>query len=370
MPPRRITEPEAVREFLARGARPLEAFPGTQLPWRCECLHCGQVNAPRYNDVVNKGTGVCRGKCRSRKLADKLMLDGTKAAATMEQHGWLPLEPYPGAAKAWRSRCAQCAAVKTKRLTHVRNGRARCSNCGGRSLSAATATATMLAAGLEPLTPYPGQQLRPWLVRCVNCGHHSTPTLAFVRVHGHQCWACRATQFPTRGGLDEEQAVACMLSQGLSPLDPYPGRADAPWKSRCITCDSDSAPVPEALPGHHQGCPVCAQQGISPVEPGDFYLVVHDDSRTLGWGVTQTGRRHLHPTRRAWRPLARWRFSAAQDAWAFGRYLKQQIRSNGCPPVPCADTAHDQAWPQTVSLDDISSARVLHMIEEVAGPAS
>lgn len=369
MAPRRITEAEAVRAFLDRGARPIEPFPGTQRPWRCRCLRCGEVNSPRYNDIVNKGTGPCQGACRSRKLAGRLMLNATKATATMEQHGWLPLEPYPGAGKAWQCRCAQCATVKTKRLTHVRNGRARCSQCEGRSLSAAAAEDAMATAGLAPLTSYPGQQLRPWLSRCLQCGHHSTPTLASVRLRGHQCWACRATHFPPRRLLDEQQAVACMLTHGLAPLGPYPGRADAPWRSRCTTCDSQSAPVPGALPGHHQGCPVCAQQGISPTEPGDFYLAVHDGLRTLGWGVAQAGRRHLHPARRAWRPLARWRFTAAQDAWAFGRYLKQQIRSNGCPPATPTDVAPEHAWPQTVSLEDVSGAQAVRMIEEVAGPA-
>ncbi|MGW7786073.1 hypothetical protein [Streptomyces tricolor] len=318
---------------------------------------------------MNKGSGACRGACRSRKIAGKLMLDPIKAAATMEQHGWLPLEPYPGAGKPWQCRCAQCATVKTKRLTHVRNGRAGCRHCAGQTFTAAAAADTMTAAGLSPLTPYPGQQLRPWLARCQNCGHLSTPTLASVRLRGHQCWACKATHFPTRRRLDEQQAVACMLTHGLQPLGPYPGRADAPWRSRCTTCDSASAPVPGALPGHHRACPVCAQQGISPSEPGDLYLVVHDDLGALAWGVAQAGRRRLHP-RRAWRPLARWRLPAAQDAWAFGRYFKQQIRSNGCPPARPTEATADHAWAQTVLLEDVSSGQAVRIIEEVAGPAS
>ncbi|MEU8992840.1 hypothetical protein AB0C98_41755 [Streptomyces sp. NPDC048558] len=347
----------------------MEPFPGTQLPWRCRCLRCGQVNSPRYNDVVNKGSGPCRGVCRSQKIADRLTHDGIKAAATMEQHGWLTLEPYPGAGKPWQCRCAQCAVVKTKRLTHVRNGRGRCTHCAGNTFSAAAAATIMTAADLAPLTPYPGLQLRPWLARCLRCGHLGTPTLASVRLRGHECWACRATPFPTRPSLDEQQAVACMLTHGLAPLDPYPGRTDTPWKSQCTTCDTPSAPVPRALPGHHRGCPVCAQQDISPGEPGDLYLVLHDDLRALGWGVTQAGRRHLHPTRRAWRNLARWRFPAAQDAWAFSRYLKQQIRGNGWPPALRTHTASDPAWAQTASLDQVSGAQAVQIIEEVAGPA-
>ncbi len=370
MAPRRITEAEAVRVFIERGARPLEPFPGTQRPWRSQCLRCGQVNSPRYNDVVNKNGGTCRGACRSQKIASKLMHDSTKAAAVMESCDWLPLEAYPGAGKPWRCRCAHCATIKTKRLTHVRRGRARCSNCTGNTINTATATAVMAAADLEPLTDYPGQQLHPWIAKCLRCGHLGTPTLASVRAHGHQCWACRATPFPIRQTLNEKQAVACMLAHGLQPLDPYPGRTDTPWKSRCTTCDKHSAPVPGTLPGHHGACPVCARQGINPREPGYLYLVVHDGLRALGWGIANSSRRQPHPVRQPWRLLTRWHFPAAQDAWAFGRHLKQRIRSNGYPPVLRAEPEFGPARAQTASLDDISCERAVRIVEEVAGPAS
>ncbi|WND32904.1 hypothetical protein RI578_41985 (plasmid) [Streptomyces sp. BB1-1-1] len=368
MAPRRITEAQAVQALMERGARPLEAFPGTQHPWRCQCLTCGEVHTPRYSDVVNKGSGVCRGTCRSRKISNRLRRDGTQAAATMQRWGWLPLEPYPGAAKPWRSRCAQCAAVKIKRLSHVRNGHARCNHCAGRALGAVAAAEIMTSAELAPLTAYPGQQMRPWLSRCLRCGHLGTPTLASVRLRGHQCWACKAAAFPVRHPLDEQQAVACMITHGLEPLEPYSGDVNAPWRSRCTTCDSDSAPVPGSIPGHHRACPVCARLDISPVEPGYLYLAVHDDLRALGWAVAQ-GRHRLHSIGRSWRPLARWHLAAAQDAWAFGRHLKQQLRGNGCPPVPKADAAPDMAWAQTVSLEHVSTGGVVRIVEDVAGPA-
>ncbi|MER7805120.1 hypothetical protein ABTX71_32930 [Streptomyces parvulus] len=355
--------------LIDRGARPLEAFPGSQRPWRCQCMTCGQINAPRYNDIVNKGGGVCRGVCRSQKIATRLKHNSHAAAATMQRWGWLPLEPYPGAAKPWPSRCAQCATVKIKRLSHVRNGRARCSNCAGRAPDTATATAIMRAAELIPLAPYPGQQMRPWLSRCRRCRHLATPTLASVRLRGHYCWACKAVAFPARAALDEEQAVACMLTHGLEPLDPYSGDANTPWKSRCTTCDRKSEPVPTSLPGHHRGCPFCARLDISPTEPGHLYLAVQDDLQALGWGVAQ-GRRRLHDARRAWRPLAWWHLPAAQDAWAFARHLKQQLRSNGFPPVSRGDISPDAAWAQTASLDEVSVDHAVRLVERVAGPAS
>lgn len=98
----------------ARGAEPLVPFPGTQKPWRCRCLVCGGESSPRYNDVINKGSGVCRGACRSRKISDGLRRDATEAVVVMRAWGWEPMEHYPGAGKQWSCRCMQCGSVYPK----------------------------------------------------------------------------------------------------------------------------------------------------------------------------------------------------------------------------------------------------------------
>src|SRR3974390_2876242 len=109
--PRRIPEAVAIQAMLERGAQPLVPFPGTQNPWRCECLTCHEISCPRYNDVVNKGTGPCNKTCRSRKIAAKLARDGAEAVAVMLRFGWEPIDEYPGAGKSWRCRCVQCGII-------------------------------------------------------------------------------------------------------------------------------------------------------------------------------------------------------------------------------------------------------------------
>jgi hypothetical protein len=152
---RKISEEDAVKAMLERGTQPLEPFPGTQKPWRCQCLTCGEISLPRYNDVINKGTGACNGSCRSKKISAKLTRDAAEAVAAMQRNGWEPVGDYPGAGKPWRSRCTECGVIKPKRLSHVQNGTAGCTNCAGRDVTNAAARKVMVAAGLEPLIEYP-----------------------------------------------------------------------------------------------------------------------------------------------------------------------------------------------------------------------
>jgi hypothetical protein len=43
----------------AAGVTPLDPYPGSDEPWRCECQTCGQEVTPRY-DSIQKGQGGCR----------------------------------------------------------------------------------------------------------------------------------------------------------------------------------------------------------------------------------------------------------------------------------------------------------------------
>jgi hypothetical protein len=74
------------------------------------------------------------------------------------------------------------------------------------------AEGVMLAAGFEPLTPYPGS-LRPWDCRCLKCGRKSTPAYSAVRYMGTGCRYCAGNL------VDPVDALADMRKAGLEPLD-------------------------------------------------------------------------------------------------------------------------------------------------------
>ncbi|WP_328508344.1 hypothetical protein OG981_53490 [Streptomyces mirabilis] len=363
-----MTEAEAVKAMLSRGARPIEPFPGTQPPWKCLCLTCGEVSAPRYNDVVNKGTGVCSKTCRSLKIAAKLIRDGAPAAAVMLSWGWEPLEDYPGAGKPWPARCVHCGVIKPKKLSHVQKGRGGCTNCAGRDVTNETARKLMIEADLVPLVDYPGS-LRPWLCRCMCCNRVGTPTYAKVRVRGHQCRSCRSEKIADALRLDDEEALSSMLEKGLEPLVSYPGSTDLPWKTRCMNCETllDPGPTLHNIRGIQGGCPTCAERGINPARPGYLYLVVHNGHRALKWGIANIEQRITQHISQDWELVSRWNFDRTGDAWAFERQIKAWIRSQGISRALTADQMRYGGHTETAFLADIDLDLVQKYIESLTG---
>ncbi|MFE4256129.1 hypothetical protein ACFRU3_43240 [Streptomyces sp. NPDC056910] len=331
-------------------------------------MTCNEVSAPRYNDVVNKGTGVCSKTCRSRKIAAKLTRDGAKAAAVMLVWGWEPLEDYPGAGKPWPSRCVHCGALKSKKLSHVQRGRGGCTSCAGRDVTDESARKLMGGADLEPLVGYPGS-LRPWLSRCLRCGHVGLPTYAKVRARGHQCWPCRSQKIADALRLDDEEALSSMLEKALEPLVPYPGSTEHPWKARCTNCETvlDPGPTLHNIRGVQGGCPTCAQRGINPARPGYLYLVVHDSHGALKWGIANIEQRITQHVSQGWELVARWDFNLTGDAWAFERQVKAWIRGQGIPRALAGDQMKYGGHTETAFLSDVTLEDVQQYIESLTG---
>jgi hypothetical protein len=365
---RRIAEEDAVKAMLERGTQPLEPFPGTQKPWRCRCLTCGEESSPRYNDVVNKGTGVCNRACRSKKIAAAHARDGAEAVATMLRNGWEPIEDYPGAGKPWPSKCLECGAIKPKRLSHVQMGATGCTNCAGRDVDDESARKVMLAAGLEPLVDYPGG-LRPWLSRCMTCGHIGSPCYSKVKMRGHQCYSCRSVALSNALRLTSEEAEASMLERHLEPLESYPGGVEIPWRSRCMLCDTilDPGPALHNIRSGQGGCPTCAERGINPARPGYLYVVEHDDHRALKWGIANIEQRIVQHVSQGWRLVARWDFQLTRDAWEIERQVKSWVRGRGFPPALSADQMKYRGHTETVLAEDVSFTELRDYIVGLAG---
>jgi hypothetical protein len=354
--------------MLEHGTQPIEPFPGTQKPWRCRCLTCGEESCPRYNDVVNKGTGACRRSCRSKKIAAKLTRNAAEAVAVMESHGWEPLDEYPGAGKPWRSRCLECGVIKPKRLSHVQKGITACTNCAGRDITDESARKIMLAAGLDPLIEYPGG-LRPWLSRCMICGHIGSPCYSKVKMRGHQCWSCRSAVISEALRLTDSEATASMLDRQLEPLEPYPGDVETPWRSRCMVCDTilDPGPALHNIRAGQGGCPTCAERGINPSKPGYLYLVVHDEYAALKWGIANIEQRLTQHISQGWRLAARWDFQLTRDAWEIERQVKSWVRGRGFPPALSADRMKYRGHTETVLTEDVSFTDARDYITRLAG---
>lgn len=105
----------------------------------------------------------------------------------MREAGLRPLRSFPGTLKPWRSRCDACSMIIEISLRGVRKGMTACPYCAGRSRrrDPERATAAMLAAGLIPQEPFPGE-FTPWQCECLTCGIMIEPTLAHV--HPGAAW--------------------------------------------------------------------------------------------------------------------------------------------------------------------------------------
>ena len=78
----------------------------------------------------------------------------------MRAAGFEPLVPYPGTKKPWKSRHLACGQALAPTLDTVRSRGTACRACsakaaGRRSWTAESAIQAFLAAGLEPLEPWP-----------------------------------------------------------------------------------------------------------------------------------------------------------------------------------------------------------------------
>lgn len=271
---RRVPDSEALADMRKQGLRPLEPFPGSQKPWKSQCLLCGNTVTPRLNHVRTRGGGC-------RYCAGNVRVASEAAAAEMQNSGLEPLEPYPGANEPWKCRCLTCGKEVTPSRSGIRRGRG-CRHCAGNvRVEPDVAVAEMLAARLEPLELYPGSN-EPWRCRCLICDKEVAPRLATVRI-GNGCRFCAGNV-----QIAHATAAAEMQNVGLEPLEPYPG-ANQPWKCRCLNCGTEVSPRRSGV-RRGRGCLRCG--GTAPVDPN----VAADDMRQAG----------LHPLGKYKNLLTRW----------------------------------------------------------------
>jgi hypothetical protein len=134
-----------------------------------------------------------------------------------------------------------------------------------RRIDPVSAVATMRAAGLEPLEPYPGANMA-WKCRCIKSGHTVEPTYTSVRVGTSSgCRHCgRVAAGERRRAAGLEKAEADMRAAGFEPLEPYPG-AGVRWRCRHVVCGHTVYPRLFRIRAGAGGCLACA--GRAPVDP-------------------------------------------------------------------------------------------------------
>lgn len=128
-----------------------------------------------------------------------------------------------------------------------------------------TASHVMLAAGVEPIMPYPGTA-QPWQCRCLACHRVVTPSFGNVRrgvSKGCQYCAIDASKGQGKRRWTHESASEVMLKADLKPMETFPG-ANKPWSCECQRCGNLVTPRLSAVRrGASGGCIYCSRHALT-----------------------------------------------------------------------------------------------------------
>jgi recombinational DNA repair protein (RecF pathway) len=260
---------------------PLEPYTTSQSKWKCRCLKCGEIVAPRYTAIA-QGRGGCM-KCFRLEQLGRGRLDESAAKAIMRGKNLEPIEPYPGAMKPWRAKCLDCGSLVKPTYAQIQQGRKGCPTCSNkkkadsRRTSQEEAFRIARAAGFEPLEPYKGRHYA-WKCKCMKCGEKVAPHYSGI-VTGGGCRYCSGLV------IDPLEASQVMKKANLEPLVPYPG-AGKPWLCKCLKCGKETKPRYSQINVGIGGCKYCATHGYDFSKGGILYLITHEEYGAHKIGIT------------------------------------------------------------------------------------
>ncbi len=351
---------------------PLEPYRTSQTKWKCKCLKCGAIVAPKYNQI-KQGGGGCKA-CFIAKQPNIRKLDSQTAVSKMQERNLQPLEPYPGAMKPWRCKCLDCGTEIAPTYAHIQQGRKGCKVCGYRKNAAARRTpeaqaiTVMKDAGFEPLEPYKHRH-HPWKSRCLRCENTVSPHYGRI-VQGGGCRFCSGLV------VDPIKAIEKMINAGLQPLEDYPG-AGKPWKSKCLKCNRIVKPRYSQLAYKIGGCKFCASHGYSFSKPGLLYLITHDDLLSHKVGITNVESKedrlakHLY---QGWRVFKKRIYRDGNVAYEIEQATIEWLREECSLPIHLDRSQMPQGgWTETVDAREIDLqtiwSRVVSLSKKVQGPS-
>ncbi|MDA9918017.1 hypothetical protein N9D44_01760 [Pontimonas sp.] len=291
--PRRVTEEQAVADFVKVGLEPLEPYPGnTRALWKSKCMSCGKEVSPALGSV-RAGQGGCK-FCGKAEMASKKRRPGREVKELFAARNLELLSGYRSNRTPVEARCNRCRKVFFLLVNTVENGLG-CPYCNQRRVDPNDAGEVMRSFGLEPLEPYPGTPHAKWRCRCAKCGNVVTPVWSHAR-HGRGiCPHCSGNI------VNVEQAVELMRSRGLEPLVDFPGSVK-PWLCRCDNCGKETSPQYNTIYSKPKGgCKWCADKGIDYAAPSIVYLITHRELGAHKVGIAaQTSQRMNAHRREGW----------------------------------------------------------------------
>lgn len=362
---------EAIQLMKNAGLNPLVDYPGSNyLPWKCECMRCGSIVSPGYNNIKSGGKGCI--KCGIAASAKAKVIPNEIATKLMLASNLKPLEPYVSAHTKWKCECLQCGNIVFPNYNSIQQGERGCSTCGYVSMAAkqrgssSEAIAVMEKKGLKPLVPYKSGQT-PWKSECLVCGEIVEPTLNNVKLRQKNfgCIYCMG------GRVTEKQAIELMRAAGVVPIDSYPGR-DSPWKSRCIKCSRIVRPTYANARRGQGGCKYCAEHGIDMLAPTYLYILFHKEFNAFKVGVGKIGTTKKNDrinklSSDGWELIKRHDFETGIIALTYESWIFDEIRNKLNIPVfmDAKSMKKTLGHTETMDAERISLLQLIKLVERI-----
>lgn len=355
---RRLTPKEAERRFRAAHLVPLEPYPGTvNAPWRARCKKCRTTVSPTVAALSSQGG--CKACSLAAMRQRQLAKWEPEARKVMDKAGFEPLDPFPGIAKPWRSRCRHCGKTSKPRVSDLRRGN-RCVHCAQRApMTEREAHRLAKRSNRAIVGPYEGPR-KPVLMRCLACGAEDECLPRMLKkASAGNCQRCKPTAY-----INPEQAVLMMRAVGLEPLVPYPG-ARKPWPAVCTTCGVEGHPQLGNIRQGQRGCRTCSNYGYDVRKPTTLYVLVHKGYEAVKVGITNTGSVRLRQLRRVgWVPGKLFEFEEGLTPLRIETLVLRRLRVElGLKPaVTHADMRGVGGATETFLRSEVSPATIYRMV--------
>lgn len=161
--------------------QPLEPYKENHTKWKCRCMVCKKIVFPTFNYVNRTNSGCVY--CSKRKV------DDAEVKATMRRAKLKPLVPYKGSKTKWKCICLVCKKTVYPVYNSIQRGSGGCKYCYGNVADPAGAKKLFIKAKLMPLEPYKGAA-KKWKSRCMKCDEIVYPTYGNVYMGHGGCFYC------------------------------------------------------------------------------------------------------------------------------------------------------------------------------------
>ena len=363
---KKVNVESITQKMFKANLKPLEPYKSSGVPWKSECLICGDVVSPAWDSIRN-GQGGCK-RCGYAEVGNILRTDSQKVIAIMLSKSLKPLEPYKSNKKPWKCLCLKCGHQVAPSFNSVKNGQGGCEYCSGTKIDPLEAINFMITKNLKPLEPFKRSRSK-WKCQCLKCGQTVYPLYNTIQQGQGGCEKCGMDSRAEKLRYTHDEASEIMLKAGLEPLETYV-LSETKWKCRCLKCGRTVYPLLHNVKAGSGGCIFCAEVGFNHNKPAYLYIIFSDELNAIKVGI---GNPDSRPDRiksflkAGWYLFKKYDFSLGNDAWKIEvnvlRWLRKELKYP--PYLTIEQMPKTGGHSETVSADSITVLEIQKKVDEL-----